>query len=72
MFIEDDLVSSNLIPVFGNDDEEADTDASDSKSEVNKYGMRVAAKAVAAIANMEYDEEIKSRIARNLNRLVKP
>ena len=72
MYIEDDLVSSSLIPVLRNDDEEADTDASDGKSEVNKYGVRVAAKAVAAIANMEYDEEIKSRIARNLNRLVKP
>ena len=76
IYIEDDLVSSNLIPVLRNDVEEADTDASDGESEVHKYGVRFAAKAVAAIANMEYEaeeeKERESRIALNLNRLVKP
>ena len=57
VYIEDDLVSSNLIPVLRNDVEEADTDASDGESEVHKYGVRVAAKAMAAIANIEHEYE---------------
>ena len=66
-----------MIPVLRNDEEEAVTDASDGESEVHKYGVRFAAKAVAAIiANMEYEaeeeKERESRIALNLNRLVKP